>query len=99
MRILTWHTHGRYLQSLSHLAHEIFLPVSREGAHPYGGRGEGHLLPRNVYDVPMDFVRDLDVDVVIFQSRDQWKVEQCAAHIRLLEIPIALWGGTAEATE
>lgn len=78
MRIFTWHTHGRYLQSLSNLPHDIFVPVSKDRNPPYVGRGNSYRLPRNVYEVPAQYVRDLDLDCVIFQTRAQYEVDQHA---------------------
>jgi hypothetical protein len=78
VRIFTWHTHGRYLQSLSNLQHDIFLPYRPARQHPYGGRGDSFRLPRNVYEVPVEFVKDLDLDCLIFQTKAQYEEEQFA---------------------
>ena len=37
LRILTWHIHGSYLQYLSSIRHEIFLPVKPDRPTGYGG--------------------------------------------------------------
>jgi glycosyltransferase involved in cell wall biosynthesis len=76
MRLFTWHTHGRYLQSLSNLPHDIFVPMSHDRSGAYVGRGNSYRLPSNVYEVPAQFVQDLDLDCVIFQTRTQYEVDQ-----------------------
>ena len=76
MRIFTWHTHGRYLQSLSNISHEIFVPFKQDRSNHYVGRGDTYHLPRNVYEVPVDFIKDLELDCIVFQSREHYEVEQ-----------------------
>ena len=78
MRIFTWHTHGRYLQSLSNLQHDIFVPVNSDKSSPYVGKGETYKLPRNVYEVPIQFAKDLELDCVIYQTQKQYEIEQYA---------------------
>jgi hypothetical protein len=75
LRILTWHVHGSYLEYLARTGHDFFVPV-REGRPPgYGGRPRG-ADPAAVHEVPADRVRDLDLDVVLFQSARNWLVDQ-----------------------
>jgi hypothetical protein len=61
---------------LSLTGHEFFVPVARDGRPGYGGRGDTFPFPQTVHDVPVEEVRDLDVDCVIFQSHAQWRVDQ-----------------------
>jgi glycosyltransferase involved in cell wall biosynthesis len=75
LRILTWHVHGSYLYYLSHAPHEFYLPVI-PGRDGYGGRGHTFPFGPNVHDVPADQVRDLDVDVILYQSRPNWEVDR-----------------------
>lgn len=75
LRILTWHVHGNYLYYLSQVPHEIYLPV-RPGVEGYGGRLPGFPWPDRVRDVPAGDVRNLDLDVVLYQSRRNWLVDQ-----------------------
>ena len=63
LRILTWHVHGSYLDSLVQSGHEFFLPVKPDGT---GGRG-GWGWPDTVHDVPEEQIRDVDVDLVLYQ--------------------------------
>lgn len=76
LRILTWHVHGNYLFSLSHLPHDIHVPVSDAPGHgrlgtriPWGG---------NMHEVPAAALRDREFDCVVYQSRANWEE---AAHL------------------
>lgn len=67
LNILTWHIHGSYLNALTRVDHEWYLPVKSGGGEGYGGRGGYDLLP-SVHDVATERVRDLDLDLVIYQT-------------------------------
>jgi hypothetical protein len=72
LRILTWHVHGSYLDSLIRTGHEFFLPVRDEGGQRVGGIG-GWPWPRDqVHEVPEEMVAGLDVDLVLYQSDEDW---------------------------
>lgn len=68
LKILTWHVHGSYLNALARTDHDWYLP-SRPG-HPegFGGRGSTFDLPEYVREVPAEQVRDLDLDLILYQS-------------------------------
>ena len=72
LRILTWHVHGNYLWYLSHVPHDIFLPVKPGRPPGYGGRGASFQWPENVHEVPAQEVRHLELDCVLTQSHDNW---------------------------
>ncbi len=72
LRILTWHVHGNYLWYLSHVPHDIYLPVKPGRPPGYGGRGATFPWPSNVYEVPADEVAGLELDCVLSQSHDNW---------------------------
>ncbi|HEY0444268.1 MAG TPA: glycosyltransferase family 4 protein [Candidatus Limnocylindrales bacterium] len=76
LRILTWHVHGSYLESLGWIGHEIVVP-SRPG-HPegYGGRPTNAEWPDTIREVAADEVANLDIDVVLFQSPRNWTEDQ-----------------------
>ncbi len=76
LRILTWHVHGSYLYYLSHVPHDLFLPVRAGRPEGYGGRSSGFPWPPNVLEVPADRVADLELDAVLFQSRRNWEVDR-----------------------
>ena len=88
VRVLTWHVHGSYLNYLSRVPVTWLLPVSPENALAaghfssgrvgYGGRGATFQWPDNVVEVPADEVADLEVDLVLSQSRPTWETDRHA---------------------
>src|SRR5262245_35474669 len=77
LRILTWHVHGSYLYYLAQAHQEFYLPVKPGRPWPYGGRPPGSFLwPDNLHEVPAAEVRGLDLDCVLFQSRDNYLKDQ-----------------------
>ncbi len=73
-RVLTWHVHGSYLDSLARTGHRLFIPVAEPERPRYVGRWPE--LPETVVEVPEREVRDLDVDVVLYQAHDNWTTDQ-----------------------
>jgi hypothetical protein len=76
LRVFTWHIHGNYLLYLSQAQVEFYLPVRPSGGEGYGGRGKTFPFGSNVHDVPVEQVRDLDFDCVLFQTRKNYEVDQ-----------------------
>jgi glycosyltransferase involved in cell wall biosynthesis len=76
LRILTWHVHGSYLYYLSRVPHDWYLPVAPGRPPGYGGRGGPFPWPANVREVPVDEVRDLELDCVLFQARAHYLEDQ-----------------------
>jgi hypothetical protein len=72
LRILTWHVHGSYLDSLIRTGHSFFLPVATRDGERIGGIGGWNWSRDRVHEVPAELVRDLDVDLVLYQSRENW---------------------------
>jgi hypothetical protein len=75
-RVLTWHVHGNYLLYLSRAKHEFLLPVKPGRPHPYGGRAGSFPWPDNVVEVPAEDMAEVDVDVVLYQSRAAWETDR-----------------------
>lgn len=73
MRALTWHVHGSYLYYLSQVPVTWYLPVTPDRGEGYGGRTPSFAWPDNVVEVPADQVRDLELDLVLTQSRRTWE--------------------------
>jgi hypothetical protein len=71
LNILVWHIHGSYLDALTSIEHNWYLPV-KEGH--YGGRRWSS--PDYVREVPWDEVRNLDLDLIIFQSPRNYQKDQ-----------------------
>ena len=72
LRVLTWHVHGNYLWYLSHVPHDIYLPVKPGRPPGYGGRGATFRWPHNVHEVAVEDVPTLELDCVLSQSHDNW---------------------------
>jgi len=68
LRILIWHIHGSYLNSLARIDHDWYLPVTPDRAAGYGGRGPSFDLPPYMREVPAEEVRKLDLDLIIYQT-------------------------------
>ena len=73
-KVLTWHVHGSYLDSLARTGHQFFIPVADPPRAGYAGRWP-EWAP-NVVEIAERDVSDLDVDLVLFQSRQAWEHEQ-----------------------
>ncbi len=68
LKILIWHIHGSYLNSLARIKHDWYLPVRPGKPEGYAGRGPTFDLPPYVREIPADEVRHLDLDLVIYQT-------------------------------
>jgi len=68
LKILIWHIHGSYLNTLARIDHDWYLPVKPGRPEGYGGRGRTFDLPEYVREVPAEEVRQLDLDLVIYQT-------------------------------
>jgi hypothetical protein len=78
LRVLTWNVHGGYLASLAHIGHTIYLPVRDDPDGGYGGKPDDTRLPPSLVEVPAEGVRDLELDVVLFQSPRHFLEDQYA---------------------
>jgi glycosyltransferase involved in cell wall biosynthesis len=76
LKIFTWHIHGSYLYYLSQGNYEIYIPVTAERTEGYVGRGETFPFGNNVIEVPAALVKDLDFDVVLFQTNKNYEQDQ-----------------------
>jgi len=72
LTILTWHIHGSYLGALGHTGQDIVVPVKPGRPGRYGGRPDDAVWPENIREVPAEAIRDLDVDVVLYQHAANW---------------------------
>ena len=77
LRVLTWHVHGSYLNYLTQVPVTWLLPVRpgprRRLRRP---RGDLHLGRRRRTRCPPTRSRELDVDLVLTQSRRTWEVDR-----------------------
>lgn len=75
LKILLWHVHGSYLNVLGRVNQDWYLPVKPGYPDGYSGRG-GYDLPDYVRDVPAGEVGDLDLDLVVFQTPQNYREDQ-----------------------
>lgn len=72
MNILIWQIHGSYLntlvQSFAGTPHHFYLPTKPEKPEGYGGRGPTYSWSPETVEVPLEEVRDLDLDLVVYQT-------------------------------
>lgn len=76
LRILTWHVHGSYLYYLVQSGHHFYLPVKAGRPHGFGGRVGPFPWPDTVHEVAVEAVRDLELDCILFQARQNWEQDQ-----------------------
>lgn len=76
LRILVWHVHGSYLNTLVQGQHEYYLPVRPERTDGYGGRGPTFRWPEQAIEVPAEDVRRLKLDLVLHQSPATYLADQ-----------------------
>jgi len=76
LKILIWHIHGSYLNTMARIDHDWYLPVKPGRPEGYGGRGPTFNLPDYVREVPADHVRDLDLDLIIYQTPKNYAATQ-----------------------
>lgn len=76
LKILTWHTHGSYLYYLTQAPHDFYVLSKPGRPSGYGGRC-GHIpWGDNVFDMPVDGVREQRFDCILFQDDPQYFHDQ-----------------------
>ena len=76
LRILTWHVHGNYLYYLTQVPHEFHLVVDDERSVHHSGRSGTLPWGPNVHEAHVDRIREMEFDVILFQSRKAYEEEQ-----------------------
>ncbi len=76
LKILIWHIHGSYLNTLARIDADWYLPVKVGRPEGYGGRGPTFDLPSYVREVPEEQVRDLQLDLIIYQTPKNYFEDQ-----------------------
>ncbi len=76
LKILIWHIHGSYLNTLARIDADWYLPVKPDRPEGYGGRGPTFDLPAYMREVPAEQVRDLDLDLIIYQTPKNYFEDQ-----------------------
>jgi len=76
LKILIWHIHGSYLNTLARIEADWYLPVKPGRPEGYGGRGRTFDLPSYMREVPAERVRDLELDLIIYQTPKNYFEDQ-----------------------
>src|SRR2546429_3502145 len=76
LKILIWHIHGSYLNTLARIDHDWYLPVKPGRPEGYGGRGPTFDLPDYIREVPAELVRELKLDIIIYQTPKNYFEDQ-----------------------
>jgi hypothetical protein len=76
LRILTWHVHGNYLYYLTQVPHDFYLVTDSQRSTHHSGRSGVLPWGDNVHEAPVERIREMAFDVILFQSRAAWDEEQ-----------------------
>jgi glycosyltransferase involved in cell wall biosynthesis len=76
MRILLWHVHGSWTTSFVQGGHDYLLPVVPDRGPDGRGRARTWDWPSRAVEVPVEELRDLDVDVVVLQRPHEFELTQ-----------------------
>src|SRR5690606_20932507 len=76
LKVFTWHIHGSYLYYLSQGNYDIYIPVKSIKSDGYVGRGETFPFGHNVIEVEAEEVKNLDLDLILFQDDQNYLVHQ-----------------------
>ncbi|AKJ30599.1 glycosyltransferase family 4 protein [Caldimonas brevitalea] len=76
LKILTWHVHGNYLYYLTQVPHDFYLVTDAERSTHHSGRSGTLPWGDNVHEAPVEQIRDMSFDVIMFQSKDAYVEEQ-----------------------
>ena len=86
LRVLTWHVHGNYLWYLTQVPHEFFLVTDPQRSTHHTGRSGTLPWGDNVHEAPVEQLRDMAFDVVLYQSRAEY--EQAPALLSPAQRPV-----------
>lgn len=95
-KALTYHVHGSYLYYLTQADIQFYLPVSDPQRTVFFGRTHNYDWGKNVIEVPIKEVHDLDLDCIIYQSnfsssepeKDYWREQrEILSDKQLREVP------------
>ncbi len=76
LNILIWHIHGAYLTAITSAEHNWYVPIKDDRSEGYVGRGQDSTMPDYVREIPADQVRNLPLDLIIFQTPKNYKTDQ-----------------------
>jgi len=78
LRILTWHVHGNYLWYLTQVPHDFYLVADQHRSTHHTGRSGTLPWGDNVHEVALEAIRDLEFDIILYQSRAEYEQDQTA---------------------
>ncbi len=76
LRIFTWHVHGSYLFYLAQGNYDLYIPVNEKKSNGYTGRGTTFPFGPNVVEVPVENVREMEFDLILFQEDENYLFHQ-----------------------
>jgi glycosyltransferase involved in cell wall biosynthesis len=76
IKIFTWHIHGSYLYYLSHCDFDIYIPLGDKKKEGYIGRGTTFPFGSNVIEVPVNQIKQLTFDCILFQTNHNYLKDQ-----------------------
>ncbi|PQA60108.1 glycosyltransferase [Siphonobacter curvatus] len=76
LNILIWHIHGSYLTGITQTEHNWYVPTKVGSPEGYAGRGKDSTMPGYVREVPAEEVRHLPLDLIIFQTPQNYQHDQ-----------------------
>ncbi|MGN6246210.1 MAG: glycosyltransferase [Motilibacteraceae bacterium] len=71
MKVLLWHVHGSWTTSFVQGRHEYLLPVTPERDGDGRGRADTWVWPDSAREVPVERLREEQIDAVILQRTDE----------------------------
>jgi glycosyltransferase involved in cell wall biosynthesis len=90
LRVFTWHVHGTYLYYLTQANCDFYLGITEDRSGGYGGKSGPFPWGDNIYEIPLEEVKNTDFDVILFQSRRHYEIDQYEIFSKAqLELPKA----------
>jgi glycosyltransferase involved in cell wall biosynthesis len=76
LRIFTWHVHSNYLLYLTQANCDFYLPTRDDPRDGYGGKTKNFPFGDTVHEVPVNEVKNLDFDIILFQDDRHYLEDQ-----------------------
>jgi glycosyltransferase involved in cell wall biosynthesis len=87
LRVLTWHVHGNYLWYLTQVPHDFHLATDAARSTHHSGRSGTLPWGDNVHEAPVEAIRDMDFDVILYQSRAEYESRKTVLSAEQLRLP------------
>jgi hypothetical protein len=76
LRVFTWHVHGNYLLYLTQTKVDFYVPYNDERSSGYAGKTSNFPFGKNVHEVHVDEVKNIDFDIILFQDDKNYLEDQ-----------------------